>query len=243
MRITKLIEKIDYNETKIFFQNRAKKYSETNPYSVTMYQDDHPDLAKQRNAYEIAKLKSLLTLNPSTRILDLACGIGRWAEQIEDNIACYYGMDFAENLINIARQRNKNPKKQFVLGSITNIQDVLGDKQFNCFLLMGVLLYLNDDDITKTMLGIEKASEKHSTICIRGPIAINERLTLKDFYSDELKADYNAIYRTRSELIALLQEPLLEKGFSITNEGFLYDNDPNLNNRSETAQYYIILQR
>ena len=113
MRIKKHIENINYNETQFFFQNRAKKYNSSYPYSVTMYQDSHPELTEKRNNQEVKKLKNLLKLDSSSKILDLACGIGRWAEQIDSNIAYYYGIDFASNLIEIAKKRNTSEKKFF----------------------------------------------------------------------------------------------------------------------------------
>ena len=59
MRIKDKIENISYVNTLDFFESRAKKYSENNPYSVTMYQDEHPDLVKQRNLEEIKKFYGL----------------------------------------------------------------------------------------------------------------------------------------------------------------------------------------
>ena len=35
---------------------------------------------------------------------------------------------------------------------------------------------------------------------------MESRLTLKDFYSDELDADYNAIYRTENEYMEFFQK-------------------------------------
>jgi hypothetical protein len=64
---------------------------------------------------------------------------------------------------------------------------------------------------------------------------------LKDFYSDELKCNYNAIYRTREELEELFEKAFFNKGFEITKKDFLTDDS--LNNRKETAQYYYILER
>ena len=79
-------------------------------------------------------------------------------------------------------------------------------------------------------------------MCVRSPIGTDYRLTLKDFYSEELKSDYNAIYRTRDEYIKLFEDSLIPAGFSVTDEGFMFDDD-SLNNRKETIQYYFILER
>ena len=43
MRIKEKITDIDYGETRQFFKNRADKFQEDNPYSVTMYQDNNKD--------------------------------------------------------------------------------------------------------------------------------------------------------------------------------------------------------
>lgn len=113
---------------------------------------------------------------------------------------------------------------------------------YNRILIVGILIYLNDVDMADSLRQIEKVCETKSVICIREPIAIEERLTLKDFFSEELNDYYNAIYRTRDELMVSINEMFLNKGFRIKEEGFLFDDDA-LNNRKETAQYYYILER
>ena len=60
MRILRENAKIDYNETKRFFENRAIKFSEDNPYSVTMYQHNNNTLVRNRNVYEFKNLVRLL---------------------------------------------------------------------------------------------------------------------------------------------------------------------------------------
>lgn len=107
---------------------------------------------------------------------------------------------------------------------------------------MGLLIYLNDTDMVSTLEQIQKVCEENTIICIREPIAINERLTLKDFFSEELKDNYNAIYRTREELMESINKIFVSSGFEIKEQGFLFE-DTALNNRKETTQYYYILER
>ena len=133
----------------------------------------------------------------------------------------------------------------YCVGGASEIAEILkknGKGLYNRILIVGILMYLNDVDMENSLRQIEKVCEKKSIICIREPIAIEERLTLKDFFSEELKDYYNAIYRTRDELKVSINEMFLNKGFSIKEEGFLFDDDV-LNNRKETAQYYYILER
>lgn len=245
MRIKEQVTDIDYKETKKFFTKRAEKFQESNPYSVTMYQDNNPALVKERNKAEVEKLYPKLCLSEKSRVLDIACGIGRWADAIETEINEYCGVDFSGELIEIANRRNKRDNFSFYEGSISEIDKVLLKNRkgkYNIVLMVGILMYLNDHDLRLTLQAAEKACEEHTVLCIREPVGISERLTLKDFFSEELQDNYNAIYRTREEIRNFLQETFLEKGFSILEEGFLFDEDA-LNNRKETAQYYYVLRR
>ena len=245
MRVKKQHTDIDYNKTKDFFQHRANKFQENNPYSVTMYQDNNAQLVRERNEHEIKKLIPYLEIDTESKVLDIACGIGRWADAIPCNIAEYCGIDFSPELIQIANERNKKDNFNFYVGSALQLNKFLIENnkgKFNKVLLIGILMYLNDEDIAVLLHHVEQYCDEHATICIREPIGIDERLTLKDFYSEELADNYNAIYRTRNELNQLFTKNLLSKGFSIKKEGPLF-SEKELNNRSETTQYYYIIER
>ena len=71
---------------------------------------------------------------------------------------------------------------------------------------------------------------------------MEERLTLKDYFSDELQDNYNAIYRTQQEMLKFIKDNFVQTGFDITHQDFLFKED-DLNNRKETRQYYYILER
>ncbi len=244
-RIKKDIMNIDYDHTLHFFNKRADRYQEENPYSVTMYQDNNPALVEERNKAEREKLLPLLRLDRQSKVLDLACGIGRWSDAITVDIAEYCGIDFSENLIELARKRHHETNRNFFVGSVNEFQDVLKKNQkgkYNTILLLGILIYINDSDLLSVMNQVVETAEEHTLICIREPVGIEERLTLREFYSEELKDNYNAIYRTRDELMSVFEKTLIAAGFQMKQSGFLFSED-NLNNRKETAQYYFFLER
>jgi ubiquinone/menaquinone biosynthesis C-methylase UbiE len=237
---------IDYKNTKEFFENRAKNISGVNsPYSVTMFQDNNPELVEKRNQVEKEILTPLLKLDKKSKVLDVACGIGRWADSMPDDIEEYCGTDFSDEMIQLASGRNSREQFHFYTGAMNETEAVLkekcGNKKYNRILMIGILMYQNDSDLLHSLQQIERVCEEHAIICIREPIGIEERLTLKDFYSDELKSNYNAIYRTREELEDLFEKAFLNKGFEITKQGFLTEGA--LKNRKETSQYYYILER
>lgn len=245
MRIKEKIENINYCETKHFFSKRASKFNENNPYSVTMYQDNNVDLVKARNEAEIKKLLPKISITKESKVLDVACGIGRWADALPDNIIEYCGVDFSCELIEIANRRNQKSNFFFYEGAANEIEHVLRENKkgkYNRFLLIGILMYLNDKDVESVLKQVENNCEEHGIICVREPIGLTERLTLKDFYSDELQDNYNAIYRNRDEMKINFEKVLFNRGFRIREEGFMFEGDA-LNNRKETAQYYFILER
>lgn len=79
-------------------------------------------------------------------------------------------------------------------------------------------------------------------ILVREPMGINNRLTLHEHYSDELEQEYHAIYRTESEFETVTNNTLGRAGYRITRRGDVY-TDPILNNRSETRQRWLVLER
>ena len=99
MRIKKEKVAIDYEATKAFFKKRAEKFTIENPYSVTMYQDNNKELVIARNAKEIEKLYPYLNIGSQSKVLDIACGIGRWADALPEDITEYCGIDFSTELI------------------------------------------------------------------------------------------------------------------------------------------------
>ena len=246
MRIKNDKSDISYDDTSKFFDNRVKKFKNENPYSVTMYQDKNPNLVRERNEKETKKLIPKLELNEKSKVLDVACGIGRYSDAIKTEIEEYCGLDFCEGLIDIARERNKGLiNRHFYISRNEFIAEKLKENKegtFDRILLIGALVYLNDSEVLKTLSAIESVCMNKAIICIREPIGIEDRLTLKENYSEELEDTYNAIYRTRDELVEMFQRTLINKGFKIVEEDFLF-KDQNLNNRKETTQYYFILKR
>ena len=195
MRVKVIKTDIDYNTTKDFFRKRAKKYNDMNPYSVTMYQDNNPELVHKRNKLEKEKLIRYLNLDKNSKVLDLACGIGRWADATKEVVGSYLGVDFSEEMIKIAKRRNTNPNVSFEVGSAVELDTLFkGSQLFNRILIFGLFMYLNDSDVFRTSYLVEKYCEPETIICIREPIGIESRLTIKDHFSNELNDVYNAVY-------------------------------------------------
>ena len=102
-------------------------------------------------------------------------------------------------------------------------------------------MYINDEALIKGMGQLLDKMEEHAKVYFTETISLSQRLTLNQFYSEALKADYDVIYRTEKEYNHIY-ESWLEAGFGIVEQGLL----PHLNKEkeySETDRWYTILER
>jgi SAM-dependent methyltransferase len=226
---------LDYAATSAFFRGRGKAAA-GNPLTATMYQSE--DLATRRDQEEKARALPLLTIRSDDRVLDLGCGTGRWAEAISTQVKAYLGIDFAEDLLDVARQRV--PDATFVAMDVAQLKPATFPvpPPFSVVICSGILIYINDDDIRALFGTISSLAAPGCRVYLREPMARDKRLTLDRHWSDELQAHYSAIYRTRDEYLELIGSLA---GFSVVAEGTPFPDE--LQNRVETSQRYMLLSR
>lgn len=228
---------IDEKQVQAFFENRALKVPEVGALRAAIYQDKHPDLAEKRDEAEKNILYPLLALSKKDRVLDIGCGTGRWTRTIAESVAAYIGTDFSAGMIEVAAKSHSdltNVNFRVLRSSQIEMKTLGVTVPFDKILMFGLLIYLNDDDVTATFKQVEKVSSATSTLLIREPVGIPQRLTLKEHFSEDLEQDYNAIYRTEEEIIVAAEN----SDFVLHSSGFVYQ-DSDLNNRAETIQKWL----
>ncbi|MFT3964483.1 MAG: class I SAM-dependent methyltransferase [Sphingobium sp.] len=234
---------IDPATVERFFQMRSEKFGGTNPVVSMLYQDSNPALAQARDAHEKAKLLPLLDLSPEDRVLDMGCGLGRWAGDFQGRVARYHGTDLVANLIEIARKTfADDPAISFeALPAQDNRADMLAcPPPFSVILIAGVLHYINDADCRAAVANVLECAAPAARILVRGPVAVEQRLTLDTIWSEELSFDYSAVYRTEAEYRELFAA-WLDNGFEMKLSERLFPT--HLNNRRETEQHFFLLER
>ena len=228
-------ENIDKENVKEFFDKRADEEVDS-LMTITSFQEK--DNLDQRQIEESTVLSENINFS-GKKVLEIGCGIGRWAEFFHDKCDTYLGIDYAENLIALANENYKYDNCHFQVMSALdiNIEELIIKPPFDIIFIAGVLIYLNDEDIPKLIKEINNISSKDKIIYIRETISVMDtRLTLKDFYSKDLEVDYNAIYRTEKELLNYFD------GFNnITNIKSEKIHET-LNKHSETGYRYFILE-
>ena len=233
---------IDNNSTKEFWENRANNIN--NLQTVLLGSDKTGIEQNTRNEHEKLIVESVVKQIQNPRILDIGCGIGRWAENLINQFDYYAGVDFSEGFIDYASKKfGNNENIKFYNSSILELDDTILSSNFNFIICTGVLMYVNDTNLSKffktlkqMIVNIYKVYDIYIYIYIQESISLMEnRLTLNQFESKDLKTNYNAIYRTKQEY----EEYFKTNKFDIIKTDLLLDNKSGA--REETnAQYWIL---
>ncbi len=238
---------IDTENTKEFYNNRAKAMGEMdNPYVSVLLGDQNPEYAVAWNKFEKENILPKMGIDENSRVLDIGCGMGRWAEALIPKSGYYCGTDLSSEMIARARERNEyeNKSYDFMNYGFEEFCALPKDKLpclFNRLWICGVMMYINDEELCKGMKQLLEKMDEHVRVYFTETIAVKERLTLDEFYSEALKADYDVIYRTEAEYNEIY-EPWYNAGFRVVEQGML----PHLNKEkeySETERWYTILER
>lgn len=240
------VPEIDEQAVKEFFRQRAEKLcnGSVSYKQAIIYQDKNESLAESRDYAEKKLLLPKLHISKYDRLLDIGCGTGRWAEVLVDKVGYYQGTDMVQELLDEAMKRVSFAGAKFSNLSCTelSLDSLQADTPFNKIICLGVLIYLNDKDLYLTLQNLCNVADQKCLIMLREPVALFNRLTIKEHYSDDMDQFYNAIYRTEDELLAYCNTVFDSSGFELHESGDVYNN-PEFNNRTETKQKYYIYRR
>jgi 2-polyprenyl-3-methyl-5-hydroxy-6-metoxy-1,4-benzoquinol methylase len=237
---------IDYDATRKFFDGRCNK-TYASALSTTMYQDDNPQLVEQRDQTEKDIISQKIDRTSLRKVFDVGCGIGRWGWfwAAENSDIAYQGIDFSQGLIDSAiaeASKRSFPNLQFQQMSAVDITPaklaVL--PPYDLVIISGLLIYLNDQDCLKMLQQIAEFTAPNGQVYIREPVAVEQRLTLNQFYSEELADDYSAIYRNETEMQSYIEQAFGDN-FHLVETGPLFPD--NLEKRAQTRQHFFILQK
>ena len=172
---------------------------------IGIYEDK--ETAEARNKEQCDLMTEKIDFS-NKKVLEIGCGGGRFSEFIHDKCAYYLGIDYTEEHIETANKNYDYENCKFQVMSATDIKndELLIEPPFDVVLISQVLLFINDSDLLKLMEEINKITSDEKQIFITETTAHDSRLTLKDFYSEDLDEDYNAIYRTQEEFLEFFEK-------------------------------------
>ena len=163
-----------------FLKKMKSSFSESgsiNSQTVKQFFNHTKNLMFDKEAASLEQKAVLEIINdiPNKRVLDLGCGDGRYSEVIRD-YDYYEGVDFSDSFIEIGKQRNE---KNFICADVV---DYLSEQRFNIILLIGVITYLEDNNVKKVNQNIQK-------MLLDGGVVILRSVTLKDKGNNKIYYD------------------------------------------------------
>lgn len=238
---------INTDNTMFFYDQRAKNIENMdNPYVAVLLGDQDPSHAKEWNDFEKQFILPKLKITKKSSVLDIGCGIGRWAESVIPLAGYYFGSDFSAEMVNISRKRCVFPNENYdfchaSFNEIAENENLFFTKKFDRIIIGGVCMYINDNELEQCISGLIKYLDEHCIMYFTETVATEYRLTLNECPSKALKTTYDVIYRTPTEYNKLYSV-FIKNGFKIKIQDYL----PHLNNEKEfyeTDRWYTILER
>jgi len=237
-------EKVDIRaeDTRRFYDSRARAMENmANPYMAVLLGDQNPDHAVKWNQFEKDFILPQMNMDRTSTVLDIGCGIGRWAEQAAPVCGEYVGTDFSSEMVKAASRRIDSPNCTFLNLSFQETVRHAFPHKFNRVFICGVCMYINDSELGGCFEGLLPLLDEHCVLYLTETVAAKTRLTLDNLPSEALKTDYSVIYRTPDEYRAYYK-PLEDAGFRVVRQEYL----PHLNKEKgfeETDRWYTISER
>lgn len=232
---------IDTVNTISFYNQRAKTIkTREREYTTVLLGDKDPDFSVKWDAYEKQFILPKLKLTKEKVILDIGCGIGRWAEAVVGQCKEYYGVDFSSEMIAVAKENIKKENCHFYKMSLVDAlsNSKITARKYDIVLMTGVSMYINEEELIKCYHGLKRLAKRDTLFYFEESVGKKERLTLNHIWSEDLKDYYGAIYRTREEYKSLIRECMKEVEF--IEEGYM--NFLDKKEQSETSHWYAVLR-
>ena len=195
--------KLDGKQIKDFFNRRAIGFQENRRSSNTtvLLGDANENYAEKWDKFEKEYILPFLSLKRTDAVLDIGCGIGRWAKTLLPLCGSYIGLDLSDEMILTAQSIFADtPSALFINASfqeLFSVPQIVG-KQFHTIIITGVCMYLNDNELCKCFEQLSRILAPHGGILyLEESIGIQERLSLNAQWSSTLDDYYSAVYRTK----------------------------------------------
>lgn len=124
-------------------------------------------LSERKSRHEVIfKGLERCNLEPGKKVLDLGCGTGITSIFMARRGCKVTGVDFAENLIEYAREHNKNKNTDYIVGDITDI-DL--EQPFDLICLTDVLEHVDPKKLGDVMSTIQKHAHYLTVVYVNVP--------------------------------------------------------------------------
>jgi cyclopropane fatty-acyl-phospholipid synthase-like methyltransferase len=229
---------IDAKRVKAFWDSRARQYGAVAFDSIANLEMD-PDALRLKVRLETEKVGAYLGSVNEKSILDLGAGVGQWAFRfIEWGASRVTAVEYSAALAEIGTKeaaRRGVGNLQFVVSAA---EDFASDSAYDIVFVSGLFVYLNDAQAERLARRLRGFCSERTVLLLRDGTALHGRHEINDRYSNHLKSNYSATYRTRAEYLDLLAE----NGFSLVKDENMFEESCPLNKYPETRLRLFLLQ-
>lgn len=221
---------LDYEKIKNFWNTRAEKYNVTKSFNVTNL-EENDELQQLKVKCEEEKIGDFISSIKFDTVLDLGSGLGYWSNYFARLCKIVVAVEYSKKMTEIAKIIAEQNSVNNVVFITDNILDYTTDDSFDLIFISGVMIYIADDEVARLQNNINKYSKEGTYLLIRDGTGFPKRYQIIDKYSETLRAEYNALYRTSSEYKKIFEEI----GFSLLRDENMFDEDSPLNKWKETV--------
>ena len=225
-----------------FWENQSlKKYSFI--HSVSNLSNDK-NFSKEKSNNELKKIQDLLYSENRTydSCIEIGAGSCQWTYMLSKISKKVLATDTSKGMLNIGKEYiiKKKPKNKidFFYGDICKIKNPL-NSPYDLVFISGLILYLSKNQFSKLTKFISMNTKTFSTLVLREPVAINNEYILDNIYSEELKTNYSAFYRTEKNIINAFKL----NNFVVKTNEWLHPDNSKFNKWKETRLKLISLRR
>ena len=189
---------------KEFWNDRARKAREASA-GVTVLGSFGGDTAEMEaeTRREVDLILQTMSDAQSKRLRDIGCGDGRLLVPLAKHFGHVTGIDYAKDLLELARQRVSTQLSSVELVEC-EVTEFRPPERFDVLLLSGILPYLDDAQLEPFIRQLADWGTPQAKLFVRNSVGVHSRINVVNQYSEKLQARYTSFYRTANELIEML---------------------------------------
>lgn len=172
-------------------------------------------------------------------MLDLGAGHGFWAMHFAPRVAKIDCVEYSDAMVQIATQELRHLGIGNVSYHCMPAQEYLADAAYDVVLISGLLIYLGSAEVTRLLDHLVSMTSVGSRIVLRDGTARSRNYLIDGKYSETLKDNYSAYYRTATEYIELFEA----RDFRLCRHRDMFDSSSGMNKWDETVLRVYEFQR
>ena len=212
-----------------FWEKRAKQKKQDGSFRITNLEEDDR-LQEEKVQIERRRVFEFLDVGPEMAVLDLGAGVGAWSTLLAQKCRKVVAVEFCTEMISAAKEAARQQNVTNIDFVCQNVCDLDLGRTFDVIFISGLLLYVLEQDEPRVLKHIAACSQPGTTLLLREPTGMLGRYEINDRYSEALKANYSALYRTRDELVAMFDGI----GFQLLADEDMFEEGSPLNKWTET---------